>query len=90
MTANAHPLLTAPKVRSDADFNFCHQPVSSDGAVELDTATRQVRVDLARLPTDVSTVLLATSGPPGAVGVTVTERNGPPTPSRPTPRPGPP
>ncbi|MFI0483744.1 restriction endonuclease [Actinomadura sp. 9N215] len=65
------------KVRSDADFVFYNQPVSADGAVELDTATRQVRVDLARLPTDVSTVLLVTSGPPGAVRLTVTERNGP-------------
>ncbi|WP_433477349.1 restriction endonuclease [Spirillospora sp. CA-142024] len=64
------------KVRSDADFIFYNQPVSADGAVELDTAAKQVRVDLARLATDVSTVLLVTSGPPGAVRLTVTEQNG--------------
>ncbi|WP_192809224.1 restriction endonuclease [Actinomadura montaniterrae] len=64
------------KVRSDADFVFYNQPASADGAVSLDTATNQVRVDLARLPTDVFTVLLVTSGTPGAVRLTVTERNG--------------
>lgn len=64
------------KVRSDADFVFYNQPASADGAVGLDTANRQVRVDLARLATDVSTVLLVTGGPPGAVRLTVAERGG--------------
>ncbi|URN06358.1 restriction endonuclease [Actinomadura madurae] len=64
------------KVRSDADFIFYNQPVSADGAVKLDTAVRQVQIDLARLATDVSTVLLVTSGPPGAVRLTVTGRDG--------------
>ncbi|MFA1545023.1 restriction endonuclease [Actinomadura chokoriensis] len=64
------------KVRSDADFVFYNQPVSADGAINLDTATHQVKVNLARLATDVSTVLLVASGPPGAIGLTVTEQNG--------------
>ncbi|MDL4817652.1 restriction endonuclease [Actinomadura opuntiae] len=64
------------KVRSDADFVFYNQPVSKDGAVGLDTATRQVRADLARLATDVCSILLVTSGPPGPVRLSVTERDG--------------
>ncbi|TDC79299.1 restriction endonuclease [Actinomadura sp. 7K507] len=64
------------KVRSDADFVFYNQPVSSDGAVDLDTAAGRLRVDLARLATDVSVILLVTSGRPGAVRLTVTEQDG--------------
>ncbi|MEU5993232.1 restriction endonuclease [Spirillospora sp. NPDC047418] len=67
---------TDRKVRSDADFVFYNQPVSADGAINLDTATHQVQVDLAGLATDVSTVLLVTSGQPGSVRLTVTEQNG--------------
>ncbi|TDC66880.1 hypothetical protein E1200_16030 [Actinomadura sp. GC306] len=65
------------KVRSDADFVLYNQPVSPGGAVELDTANHQIRVDLARLATDVETVLLVTHGPAGAVRLTVTEQDGP-------------
>lgn len=64
------------KVRSDADFVFYNQPVSPGGAVDLDSATNRIRADLARLATDVSSVLLVTSGSPGAVRLTVTEENG--------------
>ncbi len=67
-------LLTASgRVRSDADFVFYNQPRSVEGAVTLAARSgRQetVTVDLARLPPEISTVVVAVSTdgqPVGAV-----------------------
>ncbi|WP_344821440.1 restriction endonuclease [Actinocorallia longicatena] len=64
------------QVRADTDFVFYNQPASPDGAVVLDASGKSIQIDPSRLATDVSSVLVVTSGPPGSVRLTVTERDG--------------
>ncbi|WP_322753822.1 VWA domain-containing protein [Frankia sp. Cas3] len=73
LDASALLLTASGRVRSDADFVFYNQPRSVEGAVTLAARSgRQetVTVDLARLPPEISTVVVAVSTdgqPVGAV-----------------------
>jgi tellurium resistance protein TerD len=73
LDASAYMLSAAGKVRSDADFIFYNQPVSSDGAVkylgdnrdgEGEGDDEQITVDLSHVPSDVEKVV---------IGVTINE-----------------
>ncbi|MFJ6986729.1 MULTISPECIES: TerD family protein [unclassified Streptomyces] len=68
-------LLTAGKVRSDADFVFYNQPAHASGAVRHegkrtagDQVTDTLLVDLARVEPAVETVVLAASSDGGSFG----------------------
>ena len=73
LDASAYMLSAAGKVRSDADFIFYNQPVSSDGSVkylgdnrdgEGDGDDEQITVDLSHVPSDVEKLV---------IGVTINE-----------------
>ena len=73
LDASAYMLSAAGKVRSDADFIFYNQPVSSDGSVKYlgdnrtgagDGDDEQITVALSHVPSDVEKVV---------IGVTINE-----------------
>lgn len=73
LDASAYMLSAAGKVRSDADFIFYNQPVSSDGSVKYlgdnrtgagDGDDEQITVDLSHVPADVEKLV---------IGVTINE-----------------
>jgi len=67
LDASAYMLSAAGKVRSDADFIFYNQPVSSDGSVkylgdnrtgEGDDDDEQITVDLSGVPADIERLII--------------------------------